>query len=519
MKKSEKPTKKTTEKKTNKIDVATKPKKVEDATIKKQTCRYDDIIFDDDHIDISAWSDKSSQPLCYINQKDDSKVAVQTSDFIHITSHGIPRLDKDSKDSKKKFYPTDSKRMFIKVPLDPKQPECDKLRAFCVRADEYFGSAKVRKQLFGQHAKNYEYAPCTRTPRPVLNKDADKKKSDKPKPIIDYVKFVFHMKKVSDDDYVNQMKITKIEGKKKISIKAVTVTDIAKEITYLSKIKYVFYIHKLWANEAPLSGSNKILYGVGFKIIVINYIPSTNKRGLNIDEIDVSMPDDMESEAEEDPGTKPSKKKFDDDDDDAGSDDDGNDKKTKKSAADVDDKKKKAKKADSDDDDDDDDKEPKVDSDGDDDEDDDDKKKQTKKAKKADSDDEDDDTDKKKQTKKAKKGDSDDDEDDTNKKKQTKNAKKADSGDDDDADGDIDLNVDDDDDESDNKNKKTKNVDTEEEIKDSGEEDDDVNITLGNKQKAAKKKAVVKDSDDEDDDGEEIKPTKKPKKKAASRSK
>ena len=277
MKKSEKPTKKasekkasekkTSEKKTNKIDITAEPKrsgkKVEDSTTKKQTSKYDDIIFDDNHIDISAWSDKSSQPLCYINQKqDESKVAVQTSDFIHITYHGIPRLDKDQKDSKKKFYPTDSKRMFIKVPLDPKQPECDKLRAFCVRADEHFGSAKVRKQLFGQHSKNYEYAPCIRTPRPILNKDADKKKSDKPKPSIDYVKFFFHMKKVSDDEFVNQMKITKIDDKKKIPIKAVTVTDIAKEITYLSKIKYVFYIHKLWANEAPLSGSNKILYPV-----------------------------------------------------------------------------------------------------------------------------------------------------------------------------------------------------------------------------------------------------------------
>lgn len=326
-------------------------------TTKVPIYRYNQVDFD--KLEVSELNKDGAQPLAYINYRDDNlnastKVLVQTGN-INITSHGIPSLDKP--ESKNNYYPDDSKREFMKIPLDPEQEACNELKEFLQKADEWAGSSEMRKKLFGKRADKYQYLECVKTPQPMNNDedsddDADKKKKNKTRkeyPIIDFVKMKFDVVQDGKGRLV-RTKLKKVEGDKKKLIKAETMTEVANELNFHSRCKYIFYFNKIWANKSPASGSKMIMYGIGFKIMAVEYTQGKGG-GLKADDIDfISEEDDDDEEPKKNTKKNKSPKMDDSDADDNEEEEDNDeeilkDKKSGKKSKDKSDDKKSSKKS------------------------------------------------------------------------------------------------------------------------------------------------------------------------------
>ncbi|QGR53836.1 hypothetical protein [Moumouvirus maliensis] len=261
-----------------------------------------------------------AQPLCYLNYKDDkhgeTKLLVQ-SDKIKITDHGIPGIHEQ-------YYPDDSKREFIKIPLDESQESCRKLIEHFDKADQFFGSKNLRKKIFGNNCEQYQYQPIIRKPQ-EQNNDNKNKTNGENKPKCDFVKIKFNMAG-SNESRVNRTKLFQIKtGGEKEPVKADTITEVANHIRFQSEIKFIFYYVKIWANSSKTQGLNKYLYGVGLKIMAIEFVPNKGK-GIDIDnlEFDESDDDDDGENKNVSPKKSSSKSKLDDDDDDENNNEDDN---------------------------------------------------------------------------------------------------------------------------------------------------------------------------------------------------
>ena len=57
------------------------------------------------------------------------------------------------------YCPDDSRREFIKIPLDPTQNSCINFRIFLEKIDNFFGSDNFKETLFGDDANEYQYIP------------------------------------------------------------------------------------------------------------------------------------------------------------------------------------------------------------------------------------------------------------------------------------------------------------------------------------------------------------------------
>lgn len=302
--------------------------------------KYKEIKFK--NTDVSELNKSGAQPMAFINYNDPvlqtkNKILVQ-SGHIKMTSGGIPPLDKDNP-NQKGYYPNNSKREFIKIPLDPEQDACIELRKHLEEADKWAGSEELRKKLFGNKYKKYVYTPCIKSPKyedenedenddyntknKKGNKDKNKivtgkdgreyrvrvGKDGKEYIIMDFVKMKFNIlinknpkikskKSKSDEDddddqeeRIIKTKIKKVLGKnnKKI-IEVKSISDIAKEIKYQSEIRFIFYYNKIWANKSPSQGTDIYPYGLGLKIMSIEYTPS--KGAINTDNVEFRSDDE-----------------------------------------------------------------------------------------------------------------------------------------------------------------------------------------------------------------------------------
>lgn len=288
----------------NSVDNKVTEKKASAKTASTQKVyRYNDIKFS--NVEVSELNMGGKQPLAYINYKDsktEGKILMQSGKIV-LSTHGIPALNKDGEDG---FYPTDESREFIKIPLDD-QPGAKELRKHLEKADEYFGSNEMRTKLFGKRAKDYEYQSLIKTPqrKPVDDDDDDEPKSKKKgknteqKPPVDYVKMKFNI--IIEGDGKNKTRINKTKLKRvgsKEPIEATTITEIAREIGWNSEIKFIFYYSKIWANKTKAQGASVIPYGVGFKLMAIEYTPSAKKGSVNVDELDFLSEDEDNNNAE-----------------------------------------------------------------------------------------------------------------------------------------------------------------------------------------------------------------------------
>jgi hypothetical protein len=256
---------------------------------------------DYNNVDVSPLNKKGTQPLSYINYNDpnlnsEQKIIIQTGKF-QITQGGIPSYHK-------KYYPTDQSREFLRVPLDD-QPATVALRAELEKADEFFGSDELKKKIFGQNADKYMYQPLIRPPG---EKDADDDEDEKPKknasshpPIekVDSCKMKLNI--IPDGELrVNKTKLKRVSetknGIKKETVVAKTLTEVANEVKFLSQVKLIFYFSKVWANKTATNGAKHKMYGVGLKILAIEYSATAN-RGINTDALEFMSEEEDEEGA------------------------------------------------------------------------------------------------------------------------------------------------------------------------------------------------------------------------------
>ena len=241
--------------------------------------RYNDIDFE--NATVPAQMQKGGkQDVAYINYNDqklnaETKIFVQ-SGRIKITSGGIPREDPT-------YHPTDDTREYIDVPLDDGQESCRALRSHIENADEWGSSSGLKKKLFGKFAGDYQYMPCIKIAKPP--KDDTKKYVNH-----DCVRFKFNMVGQGEERH-NITKLIRVEGDKRTVVPAKTIKEITEEIKFQSEVKIIFYYAKIWANKSKAYGATKIVYGIGLKIIAIEYTPSSN-RSLNLSKLEFLSDDD-----------------------------------------------------------------------------------------------------------------------------------------------------------------------------------------------------------------------------------
>jgi hypothetical protein len=290
-------------------------------------------------IEFSELNDEYSQIssfLTYNNPKLNTftKLLFQTG-FIVLNAFGIPQLDKDRKNNKGvSYFPDDSKRDFIRVPIDPAQKACVELEDFLEKVDELYGSEKIRKKLFGKRAKEYSYVPCIRSPQNnQVENDDNEEGSDNENNndniavdgnnsnIKKFVKLKFNSIKTNSNSSIITSKLKKIIGDEKVIVDAKTMTEVANELTFFSKCRFLIHMQRLWANKTPYVGTKIIPYGISFKIAVVEYYPST-KSSINFKNIDFisdneNSDDEKSSKNKKIKSDEKKKSKFDDSDNDS----------------------------------------------------------------------------------------------------------------------------------------------------------------------------------------------------------
>jgi len=192
---------------------------------------------------------------------------------ISLTQYGIPSLGL--------FYPEDSKRSFIKIPIDPNQPNCVQLGNMLKQIDEIASSDKTKNFIFGKMAKNYGYNKICHDPADMeeidLDDDYDDHYNKKPalkKPVkFPYFKAKLGKKDLNTGEYEFDTKVylkeSNDDNKTLTELPVTCMTDLDKYIIFGSKVRLLIYMNKLWADKAKGPGYPYKKYGIGFKIIQI----------------------------------------------------------------------------------------------------------------------------------------------------------------------------------------------------------------------------------------------------------
>jgi len=183
--------------------------------------------------------------------------------WFHIDCMGVPSVCE--------FYPDDSKRDFIKIPLNQDIPEVKQLTEKLQALDQRLGSAAMREKLMGDKANKYEYQPVIRVQEDVPQpKDSKYKRPSYP----------FYMKLKLDTTYpdykiktpVFLSEAKEVDGKQtrtRTKAEVNTIDEMAKQV-WLSKIRPIVRPVKLWAQPPNKKGAS---YGVTFKIVRLEVEP------------------------------------------------------------------------------------------------------------------------------------------------------------------------------------------------------------------------------------------------------
>ncbi len=247
------------------------------------------------------------------NASADKKRTIFQTGKIKIIKGGIPRLTTD--EDKKNHTPNDSKREFMRIPLDPEQPACVELKGALDKIQAWLEDKATKATLFGKNAKKYKAMEIYNSTDPNKlgddSDDEDKDDEDKDeeeeeedaKPFIPTAKFRFDMEVKGENRKIKTAFSVNQDGKKsKISFDSVT--EAAENITYLSDTIIGFTISRIWAGDAPMAGMKHLPYGIILKMLKLQYTPGMVSGSVNNDEIVFS---DEEDEVETITPTKPAK--------------------------------------------------------------------------------------------------------------------------------------------------------------------------------------------------------------------
>ena len=208
---------------------------------------------------------------------DESTPSIQLP-WILMDTMGIPSICE--------YYPDDSKRDFVKIPLNQTDPELKKMTEQFQELDELLGSQEMREKVFGDKASKYEYQPIIR----ALEEQEPKKDSKYKRP-----SYPFYMKVKLDTVYGDGKLKSKVflsemkDGKRvRTSVEINSIDELSKQL-WLNKIRPVVRMTKLWAQPPNKKGAS---YGVTFKLVRVEVEPS--KRVQKKEETDEFLDSDEE---------------------------------------------------------------------------------------------------------------------------------------------------------------------------------------------------------------------------------
>lgn len=197
----------------------------------------------------------------YKNPKTDMDVSpfIQLP-FIKLSTYGIPRIDDYHKD--------DSKRTYIKLPLDQSLEEVKNFSNLLKKIDEYLDTDEMRQKF--KLSDKYRYVGLYRVP------DEDDKPKDNNKkvgPRYPYIKIKLNTT-YPDNNVLTQVYKSVLDKEtnkrdRTLITDITTIDDLAKHVSYLSNVRLIIRPVKLWSTTKPDK-----TYGLTFKVMKIEYEPS-----------------------------------------------------------------------------------------------------------------------------------------------------------------------------------------------------------------------------------------------------
>ena len=218
--------------------------------------------------------------------------------WITLETYGVPKLGE--------YYPDDSKRAFVKLPLDESVEETKQLIDLVKMIDEKLSSDEFKQKMFGAKASKYNYEPIFRLPQ---EEDETKKVEKK----YNTVKHPYMKLKIDTTFPDNQVKtivfnsVLKDGRRTRSKIDDIrTVTDFANYVCWMSSIRPIVRPVKLWAQPATKKDPT---YGLTFKIAKTEVTPPVKSNNSNVKrymESDNFLDSDEESDVAESKTEAPS---------------------------------------------------------------------------------------------------------------------------------------------------------------------------------------------------------------------
>ena len=208
--------------------------------------------------------------------------------WIKITQGGIPRIDK--------YHADDSKRGYIKLPLDQSIPEIKEFSDMLRSIDAVLGSSENKQMWFGSQANKYEYTSLFRIPEEEDPEESKTKKNQGPK--LPYMKVKLDTTYPENHVKTVIFKSVMKDGKRERSL-VDDITDIdslCKTVSYMSTVRPIIRPVKLW------SASNKTKsYGLSFKVLKMEVEPSEKSTSIlkeYMNDADTFLDDDSDTAVE-----------------------------------------------------------------------------------------------------------------------------------------------------------------------------------------------------------------------------
>lgn len=205
---------------------------------------------------------------------------------IKMTSYGIPPLNS--------YLPgNDNSRSFIKIPIDPNQPECLKLEKMLSDIDMFIVN---NKEIFNGIQQNIQYEPTVKNPTPThsnVDFDGDDMKPKMKTPRMKYCKLNFDMSLTVKPSILTSIFVKNGTDTKKIIVN--NIDDIANHLTFGSSFRGIVIVNKLFVATNP---SLPPKGGLSLKLISLEITPRDK---LQFDPFNIfKLLDENENENEND---------------------------------------------------------------------------------------------------------------------------------------------------------------------------------------------------------------------------
>jgi hypothetical protein len=166
------------------------------------------------------------------------------SPWINLYAYGIPRKDK--------YTQTENSRKYIKVPLDPEDPEVNTFINMLKAIDSRMVTSEIKEEILDNNHEKYEYSSMfkeSQTPgRPS------------------YLKLKLNTSNDEDQVIKTNLYQTSDDNKREEVTGVTNIDDFAKVVSFKSNIRFIFRIVRCWSQAPNLKNPG---YGLTLKVTKI----------------------------------------------------------------------------------------------------------------------------------------------------------------------------------------------------------------------------------------------------------